>query len=74
MMNKTFEEFIKENGYTTEELAKIAGVSARILGHYVTGDRPWRNATLETAIRVAHALGIDADRLVCFDQDYCFWG
>lgn len=56
-------ELLQRKGVSGYRLAKDAGLSQSIVAQWVTGDKDPRAMKLETAARVAKALGMSIDEL-----------
>ena len=63
----------ERQGFTQHELAKRSGVSRATIAHTETGTR--RNLSVESAARLANALGVSLDMLVhgdILDEDEAY--
>jgi len=58
-LNTAMVEFIRRDGRSLHELAKLAGVSKSILGRYMRGER---GISLTTAAKLARVLGLELRR------------
>ena len=65
----TFIEYIRSKGHTVNSLAAAAGVSARSLEHYSTGQRPLKNARAWFIVAIAKALGATPEYLLTLDAE-----
>ncbi len=51
-------------GLTQQELADLSGVNIRQIQKFEKGESQLQNATVETALKLADALGVDVHRLL----------
>lgn len=61
-------DYIQSKGHTVNSLASSAGVSARSLEHYTTGQRPLRNARAWFIVALAKALDTTPEYLLTLDN------
>ena len=52
-------------GLSQSQLAKSAGISVRVLQNYEQGARDIKKAAAEAVLRIAQALGITVEDLLC---------
>jgi len=53
----------KNKGYTQSKLAELSGVNIRMIQKYESGERNFKKALVQTAIKIADALEITLDEL-----------
>lgn len=67
-----FEELVKLNnlaklrkrkGYTQSKLAELSGVNIRMIQKYESGERDFKKALVQTAIKIADALEVALDEM-----------
>lgn len=53
----------KNKGYTQSKLAELSGVNIRMIQKYESGERDFKKALVQTAFKMADALGVTVDEL-----------
>lgn len=53
----------KNKGYTQSKLAEISGVNIRMIQKYESGERDFKKALVQTALKIADALEVTVDEL-----------
>ena len=57
------EKIRKSKEYTQSKLAELSGVNIRLIQKYENGERNFKNAKVQTAIKIADALQVTLDEL-----------
>ena len=52
-----------EKGWTREQLSEASGIHANVIGRIERGEREFKDLTVQTAIRLAEALGVTVEDL-----------
>lgn len=55
--------FRKSKGFTQSKLAELSGVNIRLIQKYESGERDFKKAQVQTAIKIAEVLQVTVDEL-----------